>query len=548
MSMNAISSRLHAAFAVAALCASALLPGCQSDESVHLRLAQEIGFGARVTTTQSVRTRALDTLYVTSDPFNCNFYIELCGDMPDDEGIVRPVSKIGTYIVPPGYEGRLNAKPGDANATNENLLMWQDLTSDHTFYGWTLPWKDEEGTPMEEVFDTREPLPASIPVVFHDSPEGKDFQLWENNASLENFVGTVAGPYSYSGHGKYVELTFHHLVSKIYLRNFALIKTDGSVQRNLKATITFLGMPKQASFIPHPADAEGKPVRPHVTYDPNDQVADEGLTFFFCNDPTDKDYDPRKTYDLFYICPEIDFSTLGFKINLNDIDYGSYGDYYGDFSEVKFVRTPGTDYDQGGDTKILHAGEMMVLDMYLIPGTGPGISVVIQEWSTEKETESVHHSKPGIYTDGEAADVVGVFGNPNATQEQIDNLFELYGEKDENGDKLFHVYENVEINSSSFPVGKDYVLDGMGHSITMRSKSNASMFNGDPFVSVGPMRDVYLTDGEHTVWIDPDGKVRIFDETTGEWEVKGQLDALTGDNVGYHIDLVTGEVRQTPNV
>lgn len=522
--------------------------GCRQDDFGRNNIDAELGsveFSALVKENGALKTRALDSVYVTSTPYDCNFYIELLTLLP---GETDSTSIIGTYKVPGGYQGTLHA------IDDGNRLNWQDLESEHTFYAWTLPWinadsdgngdyftdgedgeenpDDDNDTPDQgDDAELYTPDTTPIHITFYNSPEGENgYDKYKNNAVLETFIGTKAGPYSYIKHGKYVDLTFRHLVSKINVSKMTLVKSDGSVNEDVQGDITFIGMPTEAIFYPHPED--GQP--PYVKA--TNISSDNGVTYFINNKANET--------KVFYICPEIDFSKIGFKINLNDVEYGSYGDYFGSFRDVKFVRN-GTEFDasDGSDITTLHAGEMMTVSFELIPGVGPGVSVIIDDWSTKQSSESVHHSHPGIYTEAEAEDFMSVFGNPDATQEQIDNLIELYGEE---GSNEFKIYENLTINESYFPMGEEYVLNGMGHQLTMKPATDSSIFNGDPFVTVGPTKDLYITDGTNTIYIDAEGKIWLIDNATGNATDSGySLGALETGNVGYNIDLVTGEVIQT---
>lgn len=531
-----------------------LFVGCQSDnlDSGITLPPDGISFNASIAEIAGVQTRAdqedkLDTVYITSDPYNVDFYIELNCDGTGDGG--QQVTQIQKYIVPPGYEGRLDTKEtGDR-------LNWQDLTSQHTFYAWTLPWIDQDTSSGEDksaetdgdkflTSASEEP----IKIQFHDSHEGEDgFDKWKNNSILEYFIGAKSGPYSYKTHGKYVDLTFKHLVSKIEIGKFSLVEPDGSVQNNLKADITFIGMPKTAMFYPHPADGKA----PYV--EKGEGSEDDGVTYFIHNDPDH----PDETKTIFYVCPEIDFSKLGFKVNLNNVDYGNKGDYYGSFKDVEFKREKGTNYDSedGKDKTILHAGEKMTLNIMLIPGVGPGVSIVIKKWSTDDPNETEYHPHIGIYSDAEVKEILDVFLNQKrnpetdggTTQEDIDRLFEMYGTTGENGEKYFPLYENVDIsntaNGNIFPFPKDYILDGMGHTITMKTNyGNNNDFNqSSTYFNIGPVRDVYLTDsdGKNSIYIDPDGYVWIADssEPGGYKRTENKLDPLDGDYKSYDISV-----------
>lgn len=498
-----------------------------------------IVFGATIHETGEVRMRGddsnsisgsgLDSSYIASDFYNMDFFIQLCCN--DGSATHK---EIGIYQIPSGYEGQLEAK--DAN----HALNWYNIDSPHTFYAWNIPWDKELTYENDNLKETK--------VIFHNSSEEDGFQEHHNNAILEYFIGAKsAEPYSYKEHGKYVDLTFHHLVSKIKIGSLILIKTDGSIQENLKADITFVGMPTAATFYPHPDD-DG---RPRVVYDPDKVDPDNGVTYYIDNNAT--------TEDVFYICPEVNFSTIDFKVKLNSIDYVNYDTYYGTFEDVEFKRVPGSAYDQGPekDSKILHAGEVMTLNIVLIPGIGPGLSIVVSDWSTDEPTESQYHNYPGLYSDTELADLLNAFcnqkreGQGGTTPEEIERLFEMYGEeRDIDGDgeleKVFSLYDNVSTSSNIFPIPKDYILDGMGHTITM--KTNRGVFTGNPpYFNIGPARNVYLRDEEgNTIYIDSRGYVWTYNNETREYvPTEYYLEPLTDNFKSYDINCVTGEVRRS---
>ena len=523
---------------------TAALAGCRS-ENLDPADRPEIGFDALVRGTSTVRTR-VDADYITS-VYDTDFFIELNTDNGDPE--------TGIYVVAQGKEGRLDPKG------TTDPLQWKDLTSAHTFYGWTLPWlkstADGEGTDKQQEidgFDGSDNNGKYLTVRFEDttdetvnSQEGHA----DNNSVLEKFIGTKAGPYIYTRHGKYVSLTFRHLVSKIRIGQIALVEPSGTVHKEIKAEMTFIGMPGKARFYPHPAN-NGHPV---VLYDPENMPQDGGVTYYIGNDFGKSDY--------FYVCPELDFKNLGFKIKVKDSQFGDKGDYYGSFADVTFERT-GTDYDSESrdDETILHAGEMMTLNIVLIPGTGPGISLVIEGWSTEDPEESIYRSNPGIYSESELREMLDAFlnqknpGNGGTTEEDIKRLFDLYGEeKDIDGDgeneKVFPLYDNVDISSDKdgniFPFPKDYILDGMGHTIYMKTNRGWNSDFGDTktYFNIGPARDVWLSDasGNNKIYIDVQGYVWYYDES-GELTKGDPLPPLDGNYKSYDIS-VDGKVHRS---
>lgn len=545
-----------------ASCQADLLDGYSPDKN-----GNAIQFGVSLEEQKTVYTRhagtrgtpGLDSIYVAYTPWNQDFYVQLNTTGTNGEQI----EDIGVYTVPSAYEGRLEPKQPDQR------LDWQSLDKKHTFYSWTVPWMETSPDYLAGVDGNAEtpdaedkyytPSAEEIPVYFYNSSEQYGFNEHQNNAVLEGLIGTKSNSYSYEQHGKYVNLTYHHLVSRIIIESLILIQTDGSVQEYLQADMTFVGMPIQATLYPHPAD--GLPKEFNIPNGSGPKVGgpyvespDTGVTYYIAN--------KSGVEDIFYICPETDFSKIDFQIKLKSEDYLGYKTYYGTFNDVIFERETGWGYDQGDDEtgldidqKILHAGEEMRLNIVLIPGVGPGLKVIIRNWSTDKPYNSEYHSYPGIYSDAEIQQFIDMMFN--YTQEDYDNppeelemFYEIYGHP-QGGKKYIPLYENVTLPrhgnanpSNIFPVPKGYVIDGMGHTVTMSSNGGIAATNWERYFNVGPVRDIYLTDGTYTIYIDPEGWVCILDESTGLWERTEQLPDLKDNEKGYDINI-SGHVRVT---
>lgn len=562
-----------------ALCLSAFIVGtviltsCQADLFDHLdpgKNGNGVQFGVSLEEQKNVYTRnagtrgtpGLDSIYVAHTPWDNDFYVQL--NTVDENG--DPIKEIGVYTVPSAYEGRLDPK------TPDQRLDWQTLNELHTFYSWTVPWMETSPDYFGEASQTADSegkVPEyytptanadTIPVYFYNSSEQYGYEEYNNNAVLEGLIGAKSASYSYEEHGKYVELTYHHLVSRIIIESLILIKTDGSVQENLQADMTFVGMPIKATLYPHPADDLKREYKipsgsgPRVG-GPYIESPDTGVTYYIANNASFE--------DIFYICPEVDFSTIDFQIKLKSEDYLGYKTYYGTFDDVVFERNSGWGYDQGDDEtgknvdqKILHAGEEMRLNIVLIPGIGPGLKVIIRDWSTDKPYQSEYHSYPGIYSDAEIQQFVDMMFDFTESDyldppESLKMFYDIYGyEKD--GKKYIPLYENVTLPrhgnsnpSNIFPVPDGYVIDGMGHTVTMSTNGpNQPDHQGQRYFNVGPVRDIYLTDGTYTIYIDPDGWVCILNEATGIWEPKEKLPELEYPYKGYDINIL-GHIRPT---
>lgn len=533
----------------------------------------DVVFGASIEEERPVGTRGstrgtpgIDSVYVAHDPWNQDFYIEL-----NTEKDGSPYTAFGVYNVPSGYEGRL--EPIDP----EKALNWENLDKDHTFYAWTVPWMETNPAVLDDNYDasgaaadpsTSEedvytPSRASIPVYFYNSSEQNGFDQNHNNAIYEGFIGAKSIPYSYAEHGKYVDLTFHHLVSKIRLESLILINSDGSVEKDLQADMTFLKIPVKATFYPHPVEGDGsgapKGWRPYVGA-PYEKSPDTGVTYYIKN--------RNGNEDLFYICPEIDFSYVEYQIKINTDGYENMKTYYGTFDDVVFERNTGWGYDRPGenpdnpaDSKILHAGEEMRLNIVLIPGIGPGLKVIIEKWSTDKPVDSQYHSHQGFYTDAELQELLDLMYSLNAETyedlpEEMQLLFDMYGYEDEaTGKKYFPLYENVTpkkgtSTSNIFPIPPGYIIDGMGHTVTLKTNSGNYWNEGTSnYFNIGGLcRDIYFSDenGNNTIYIDKDGYVWITDENGRFVQTENKLPDEMPDGIrGFDISCRSGKIRET---
>ena len=510
-----------------------------------------IAFGASIEEDGSVGLRGisrgtpgLDSVYVASDPWNQDFYIQL-----NTEKDGQPYTVYGVYNVPSGYEGRLESVDPD------KALNWENLDKPHTFYSWTVPWM--KTAPEGKYTPSDEPLKVD----FYNSSEQYGFNENKNNAVYEGFIGAKSESYSYAEHGKYVDLTFHHLVSKIKIESLILIQSDGSIQKDLQADMTFVGMPIQATFYPHPAegDASGAPKgwRPYVGK-PYVESPDTGVTYYINN--------RTNTQDIFYVCPEVDFSSVNYQIKINTSGYETLQTYYGTFADVVFERNSGWGYDRPGDdednpadSKILHAGEEMRLNIVLIPGIGPGLKVIIERWSTDKPVDSQYHSHPGFYSDAEVQELLDLMFQLNSSSyedlpEEMQLLFEMYG-YEEDGKKYFPLYENVTPRkgnsvSNIFPIPPGYIIDGMGHTVTLKTNEGDYWGEGrSKYFNVGGQcRDIYFSDenGENTIYIDKEGYVWITGADGQLVKTDNQIPYPTPQGVkGFDISCKSGKIRNT---
>lgn len=506
------------------LCVANLLWSCSEHTDRNISINPEVEFLCNFKDSYKVSTR-FDSSFVNNSDFGVDFYIkEVAGDKVE----------YGVYEIPSGYEGRLGVKD------SQQPLNWFDLDSPHIFYGWTIPWNLPGYNPESE---------TTVPIEFLNSSEESGYKINKNNQILEKFIGAASGPYVYKEHGRYVELTFFHLVSKIKINSLSLVESDGSIQKHLKADVTFVNMPTTATFHPFPESPDGKPQRPYV--EPGEANKDDGITYYISNDYVDS--------DLFYVCPEVNFRDIEFKIVLNNTEYADYKTYYGTFNDVVFERQ-NVDHDspEGNDTTILHAGEMMSVDIVLIPGIGPGLRLIIQDWSTDEPRDAQYHTYPGLYSEEDLNALRDLFMQLMSPDDQdildkIKDMYDIYGAEID-GKKSLKLFNNIDLTTDKdgniFPVWKDYILDGLGHMVRMKT-NNGSFWGGSvPYYNIGPCRNIYFTDpnGNNTIYIDEQGYVWVTDKETGELvKTANQLQDLNtyenGKFNSYDINAETGEIR-----
>ena len=551
------------------------LASCRSDEDFYrgseFYADSSIDFTGKIDNSLKRSTRALTNPpeYVSNAIFGKNnFYVEINMDTTIN-GETQTLAKTGTYFIPTGMAGLLEHKDTSKDNPKPN---WYNPLDPHYFWSWTVPWMDdysstggEEETPGGEITDpddlgsraegdgdtgepttppaddnTNNPLASSIRYTIKSTAaEDINSEKFPNGAILENFIGTKTGPLNYKNNGKDVELQYKHLVSKIRVEKFVLIDAYGNAQTQVAGTLSFINMPNSFVFYPHPdgtngTTEDGAPIA--VTDFSTADINSVTLSFGLYQPDPDEEEPPVELY----VCPEIDFSKVQYKVDITYPEkYAARGSYWGDFSNLNFERIPDTDYDQPGeeptepsdpndpnapvypaDKTILHAGEMMLFTLQVKEIGGSGISCTLSPWATGETNPANHHSHPGIYSDTEAKQLVDA--GTNATL--WETLYEQFGDGTM-GDtedipahlrnkKIFKLYRDGLINGMSFPVGDGYVLDGMGYMITFTpTSSNSSK------VTLGRMRDIHIqVPGEPTlmIYVDVNGDVWWEDPKTGE--------------------------------
>lgn len=471
-----------------------VLSACSNEEEISTGENHSMKILATVEEGVAVTTRADVVINnITYADYPTPIYIRM-----DVDGNQEPSS--GVYSVKSGYEGRLEAESGELN--------WFNLTSGHTFYGWTMPWKEDTdiNSGGYEVVHFNPDMYNS-----HSTPDLSEEEK-TNCAILEKFIATKEGPVNYNDNGEYVELQFSHLVSKVFIQSINLITNDGTTWQDVVGEMTIFGIPDRGYFLRHPE--EGK--APYILH-PKDAGGSQYKEF----EEKDVTYKVSKNV-AFYLCPEINFSNLDFKIKLiSPSIHGETGEYYGDFKAVNITRQRDDSWDSGKDRNTLYAGEVINLNLTLRQGNITGVTAFISDWTNKERYTSNNYPHPGIFTNDQLYDV---FKGTKSQEEKE----QTYADGEDSQGKIFHVYNDVELEDSALNMPDGDVLDGMGHTIKLTPNRSGN-------IEVTNVRDVYITDGTNTIFIDKEGNVfkvdsdgKLIEPSTGSLKGKTNINLSTG--------------------
>ena len=505
--------------AAAILIGTVLVSSCASD-NLSGGGNRGVTFAASVGNEVPVNTRAGITFKpVTFDDYEgIPFYIHA------EVSAAGGKDELAKYAVAPGMLGRLAAIEG------QQEILWYNKKDNHTFYAWTMPWHEDDlffaepGASSEVSF-----LPETYQEMTWLSKEDR-----LNCGVMEHFIAARTAPLSYNFNGELVEMYFQHLVSKINIEISGI--QNGWPNNNgdeAEAEMTFIDMPRKGIFHRHPADGRA----PYV--EKADAPAAGGVT---CQVGT--------ITTTLYVCPEIDFSNMRFAIHIND-GYGNRGDYHGDFRSVIFKRPDESlgNWDEGKRTTVLYAGEEMTIRFRVRDDELDNFTVNINPWQERKDRTGVSQAKQGVYTLTELQDIYNRFAGGNYTRpDDVDEIFDLFGTEDENGDKVIYMYDDITTTHGRFPLDQSLILDGMGHVLTTANNSRTVDGTEYKYCARTPCcRNIFLTngDGEHMIYIDEDYHIWIVDPVTLKMTDSGNEltpRPLQEGQGSYYIDYVTGKV------
>lgn len=579
------------------LCLSlAVAVGCSRDDMPGKEQTQgEVIFQAAVGGPEGLTTRVNNAVYDVTAEFygNCDFYMTVAGQKESGEN--STASSI--YEIPSGSSAVIVPR----KASGANTLTWFSRTKKHEFWGWAAHRDLFAGSAEElQSGDVRIAFKGSTldettggkADTWKSAPDQYATTLWKNGEMLEPLVGAKTGPLVYDNDGMYVPLKFRHLVSKILLKDFYIIdNATGTTDKDIKGHITFYGMPDEAVLHTNPKNDSGEPVAPYVEMSENWEYDPlKSVTYAITNSTRTYKWEGYSdsgsseiAKDCWYVCPEIDFGRITFKIDLYEYSsgrwipstvHGKHGSFYGDFTNVTFERNPGTGYDEnkGGDEKILHAGEYLVLTVNLSVKGNPGVKVELRPWQSASRNGS-SHVYPGLYSLDEVKYMTSLMAS--GSDEDKQTFYDLYGSgrdtgtddkdkypryKDINGNevdlKILELYDDIggfsyttvyaasrTDKAENLRVADGYILDGQGHTVNFYCMNNSS-------ISIGNVRNIYLrafhydntTYSERIVYIDNMGQVWKVDTVTFEMtKTVYNLNDFTKNPVS--INLNTGAIK-----
>lgn len=552
-----------------------------------------IRFRAYLQSANEIDTRATDEderYMIGSDLYPCYFYVQ--GRAEVSPGDVQ--TRGGTYMIPSGYEGSLTAIVDKENP-DDKPLNWFSRTSPHEFWSWTLP-NDPEFRPDE---NTSPDYTKGIPIKFRDTDLSGTVNLknstatskldiewredsWANGRCLEQMLGGYNAYYTYENDGIYVPLHYKHLISKIFLGKLTIVNNfGGSSSSTIRAVITFFGMPTEVTLYPCPTDAEGKGIAPYIKADNWNYDLRSELKFAITNMQTTYKWEGHSVtaQDCWYIPPEMDFSKLEFKIEVQqwnttleqwepNPNYGIHGAYYGDFKNVKFDRTGADRYNnpEGGDETILHAGEYLNLSVTLYQKGNPGVGGEVVAMAPPNERDAQAHDQPGIYSVDQMKDMCSAMAS--GEPDQIEDFYKMNGSglttaddpageypnyRDIYGRELdiINIFDDIGSNASGnnvsskvgpdFAVADGYILDGMGHTVNVNTSTASGKTNT---LTIGPMRDIYLRyysgTTQYILYIDKMGNVWKINPNNYE-ATETPYNVLNGNNP-VTINMSTGVI------
>lgn len=358
------------------------------------------------------------------------------------------------YGIVSGEKGSLGVIVGDGEEEEKIRLNWQDKTSNHTFYAWTQPHVQEDGTStITGGVDMQ--IPEFGTQTNNYDFSGKVTFGTNGETNLEQFIITKKGPISYNTWGQDVALYFERPISKIVLDMVIHIDANGVINKDIdNCSIVFPNMYKEAAFDPF---AFGK-TSPLVVKD--GENGKKGIEWNWVRDE-------NKSNSL-YVLP-FKFGDGGDDDDDNSIqnDFGYFivtlnnKNYAGSLNSIII--------DEKSDAqKELKAGECLKLVLTINDGGGVGAGYMITDWHTESNEGIYEHRIPGVYNDKDAKRLLEALQNASDFPNGVEDLVVNKGEGTTPQYEI-NLFTHIDWNSvtSEIKIPDNCTLKGNGFNVKL---------------------------------------------------------------------------------
>lgn len=358
------------------------------------------------------------------------------------------------YGIVSGEKGSLGVIVGDGEEEEKIRLNWQDKTSMHTFYAWTQPHVQEDGTSTIKGGVDMEIPKFGTKENSSEKPSGTVTFGTNGETNLEQFIITKKGPISYNTWGQDVALYFERPISKIVLDMVIHIDANGVINKDINnCSIVFPNMYSEATFKPfdfdddsnfplNGDDANGKGIEWNWEKDNKESNSLYVLPFKFGDDD-----DNKIQNDLGYFIVTLKGKNYAGSLNSIIID------------------------EKSDAQKELKAGECLKLVLTINDGGGVGAGYMITDWHTESNEGIYEHRIPGVYNDKDAKRLLEALTTTDASKKFPIGVEDLIVNKGNETTPQYEINLFTHIDWSSattnITIPDNCTLKGNGFNVTL---------------------------------------------------------------------------------
>lgn len=345
--------------------------------------------------------------------------------------------EIAEYEPADAWQGRLSAL--------NTPLKWSKGTDvEYTFYACTYP-SVSEGSVV-----------GGVTMDANNSMQGWVTFGTQKDTHLESFIVAKEGPLTYAKNGSYVKLLFYRPVAKIQIESVTHFDAAGSQTPIKKCKIDFPNLYHKARF--NAAKKNWTDVK-NVWLQLGDvgyQTPLLGLSWNWDISGEDESSDSvLYVHPFSFVSDEADGGQADggqpdptqpgyFRITAT-ID-GAAKVYFASLAGLKVIRE-------------LKAGQFMKMQIAVQDGGGGGLGCRIVDWNTKGE-QTVSHRRAGIYTQGDADNLLKILQTSPLDTDALDNYCR---------DGKIYLYTSVDWSkvTDSLTIPKGYTLCKQGYSVTL---------------------------------------------------------------------------------